>query len=98
MHVSCTFASAILVTIRQLTMPYESASAIACRSTLGTIIGRTSVSALSTASARFAAAAESICSTSLAQWLIVRSLRRRVLCACEVVRCYFVLLRDHIAP
>ena len=98
MHVSCTFASAILVTIRQLMMPSESTSAIACRSTLGAIIGRTPVGALSTASAKSAAAAESMYSTSLAQWLIVRSLRRRVLCACELVRCYFVLLRDHIAP
>ena len=82
MRVSWTFASGELVTIRQLTMPSEIASAIACRSRLCTIIERTSVnSALSPAPARSASAAScsaaagagAIRSTSLAQRLIVRS-------------------------
>ena len=82
MRVSWTFASAELVTIRQLMIPSDIASAIACRSRLCTIICRTSVkSALSPAPARSASAASCSAaagagatrSTSLAQRLIVRS-------------------------
>ena len=88
MRVSWTFASAELVTIRQLMIPSEIASAIACRSRLCTIIGRTSVkSALSppaparsasAASCSAAAGAGAMRSASLAQRLIVRS-------SCEAV-------------
>ena len=82
MRVSCTFASGELVTIRQLMMPSEIASAMACRRRFCTIICRTSVkSALSPAPVRSASAAScsaaagagAIRSASLAQRLIVRS-------------------------
>ena len=88
-RVSWTFASAELVTMRQLMIPSEIASAIACLSRLCTIIGCTSVkSVLSPAPARSASAASCSAaagagarrSASLAQRLIVRS-------SCEAVFC-----------
>ncbi len=89
MRVSCTLASAELVTIRQLMMPSEMASVIACLNKLCTIIGCTSAnSTISPAPARSASAASCSCaagaaarrSTSPAQRLIVRS-------SCEAVFC-----------
>lgn len=89
MRVSCTLASAELVTIKQLMMPSEIASAIACLNKLCTIIGRTSSNrADSPAPARSASAAfcSSACgagarrSASPAQRLIVRS-------SCDAVFC-----------
>ena len=77
------FASAELVTIRQLMIPSEMVSAIACRSKLCTIMGRASGvnSTVSPAPARSANAASCNAaagtgprrSASLAQRLIVRS-------------------------
>jgi len=82
MRVNWTFASAELVTIRQLMIPSEIASAIACCSRLCTIIVHMSVkSALPPAPARTAratscsatAGAGAMRRTLLAQRLIVRS-------------------------
>jgi len=87
MCVSWMLASAELVTIRQLMMPSEITSAIACRSKLCTIIGRTSVnSAVSPVAVRSASAASCSAaagagarrSASPAHRLIVRS-------SCEAV-------------
>ena len=82
MRVSWMFASAELVTIRQLMMPSEMASAIACRSRLCTIIGRASVNSVlspvpvtsaSAASCSAAGGAGTRRSASPAQRLIARS-------------------------
>lgn len=82
MRASWTFASAELVTIKQLMMPSEMASDIACRSRLCTIIGRASVNSLVSpvpatsaraASCSAAGGAGTRRSTSPAQRLIVRS-------------------------
>jgi len=89
MRASCTLASAELVTIKQLMIPSEIASAIACLNKLCTIIGRASVNrAASPAPARSASAASCSAaagagarrSTSPAQRLIVRS-------SCDAVFC-----------
>ena len=89
MRVSCTLASAELVTIKQLMIPSEIASAIACLNKLCTIIGRTSVNradspaparSASAASCSAAAGAGARRSTSPAQRLIVRS-------SCDAVFC-----------
>jgi hypothetical protein len=80
--VSWTFASAKLVTIKQLINPSEMASAIACRSKLCTNIGRASENSpvspaldtsVSTASFNTAAGAGATRRISFAQRLIVRS-------------------------
>lgn len=89
MRVSCTLASAELVTIKQLMIPSEIASAIACLNKLCTIIGRTSVNravspapdrSARAASCSAAAGAGASCSTLPAQRLIVRS-------SCDAVFC-----------
>lgn len=82
MCVSWTFASAELVTIKQLMIPSEMASDIACRNRLCTVIGRASVNSpvspalatsASAASCTAAGGAGARRSTSPAQRLIVRS-------------------------
>jgi hypothetical protein len=82
MRVIWMFASAELVTIKQLMMPSEIASDIACRNKLCTIMGRASVNSVlspapatsaSAASCSVAGGAGARRSTSPAQRLIVRS-------------------------
>ena len=89
MRVSCTLASAELVTIKQLMIPSEIASAITCLNKLCTIMGRTSVNravspapdrSARAASCSAAAGAGASCSTLPAQRLIVRS-------SCDAVFC-----------
>lgn len=90
MRVSWTLASAELVTIKQLMMPSEMHSAIACLNKLCTIMGRTSVNSTdspaparsaSAASCSAAAGAGARRNTSPAQRLIVRSSCDAVFCA-----------------
>lgn len=95
MRVSWTFASAELVTMRQLMNPSEIASAIAFRSKLCTIIGRASVNSadspppdrsVSAASCSAATGAGARRSTSVAQRLIVRSSWEAEFCVCVRAR------------